>query len=385
MKEKLHVLVIPTWYPNGKDKLMGIYHKVFCKALADSGKVKTNMIYIYRQGMSLALKYPFMKKYTVDEQEGYRVYIKKMLDVTKFGFDRQMSAYTKALEKLFLRYVKEHGYPDVIHAQTILSAGYAATFIGKKYNIPVVVTEHASYFEKFFTGEREKYARFVCENARINCVGKYMCEILAEKYRTSAEFFPNIVDTDVFGRYEKKSDNVFRLVTVSALRPGKCIDNTVRALKMIRDGGEIPDFRFTVVGGGDLDAFYRGVSDELGMSDLVEFVGQKSPSEAAKILSGADALVIASNIETFGIPAIEALASGVPVICTKCKGPEGFLDSNCAEFCDIDDPEDLARAIKRMYDRKGSFDEELLKSKASEFSSAAVAERAIGIYSSLIG
>ena len=44
----MKVLVIPTWYPNGEDKLMGVYHKEFTYALNSYG-VKADMLFIDRQ------------------------------------------------------------------------------------------------------------------------------------------------------------------------------------------------------------------------------------------------------------------------------------------------------------------------------------------------
>lgn len=66
----LHVLVIPTWYPNGEDKLIGVYHKLFCTALAEYG-VKTNMLYADRQGLSSLPKYPTMQKLYEESNIGY--------------------------------------------------------------------------------------------------------------------------------------------------------------------------------------------------------------------------------------------------------------------------------------------------------------------------
>ncbi|MBE6618308.1 MAG: glycosyltransferase family 4 protein [Ruminococcaceae bacterium] len=386
MKEKLHVLVIPTWFPSKRDKITGTYHQTFCRALVKSEKADVNMIYVDPQGISDIYKYPFIKKKYTNEYEGYTLYAKRMLDYSKFAYGAYIRSYTKKLDKLFCAYVKKHGTPDVIHAQVLLGAGYAAAVIGKKYSIPVVITEHATYFESFFTGSKEKYARFACENAHVTCVGNYMNDILREKYGYESETLPNIVDTTIFSANEKQQseDGTLRLTTVAALRPPKHIDDTVRALKILRDRGELGRFKFTVVGGGFMEEHYKRVTSELEMNDVVEFVGRKNAQEIAKYLSESDILVMASVIETFGIPAIEALAAGVPVVCTRCKGPEGFLDENCAEFCNTEDPEDLARAIKKMSERYGEMDTGYLQSRANEFSSESVADRAIGIYKKLI-
>lgn len=386
MKDKLHVLVIPTWFPSERDKITGTYHQTFCRALVKSEKAEVNMIYVDPQGIKTIYKYPFMKKSYVSEFEGYTLYAKRMVDYSKFAYDMYIRSYTKKLDRLFCKYVKAHGKPDVIHAQVLLGAGYAASVIGKKYGVPVVITEHATYFESFFIGKKEKYARFACENAYVTCVGNYMNDILREKYGYTSETLPNIVDTSIFSANQKVPANgdTLRLATVAALRPPKHIDDTIRALRILRDSGEIGKFKFTVVGGGFMEDHYKSVASELDMNDVVEFVGRKNAHEIAKYLSETDILVMASVIETFGIPAIEALASGVPVVCTRCKGPEGFLDEGCAEFCNINDPEDLARAIKRMYERKDNIDENYLRARAKEFSSESVAEQAIGIYNKLI-
>ena len=58
MKEMPHILVIPTWYPKGREALMGIYHKTFSKVLAETGKVKVNMLYVDRVGVKLGFGFP---------------------------------------------------------------------------------------------------------------------------------------------------------------------------------------------------------------------------------------------------------------------------------------------------------------------------------------
>lgn len=383
MKENLHVLVIPTWYPNGRDKLIGIYHKTFCKVLAETGKAKVNMLYIDRVGIKQLPQYPFMKKRYEEKGEGYTVYAHKMLSRVKVSFKWQAKVYAKVMEKAFRAYVKKEGKPDVLHAHVAVPAGYAAARIGKKYGIPVLVTEHA--YSPWAKPEGKEFSRFVAQNAKVTCVSTYLQNMLREKYGTESELLYNVVDTAAFEKPRAlQNDGVYRLLTVSALRPGKCVDDTIKALKLLRDRGEIGNFEFTVIGDGQTEAFYKQAAIDLQMTDCVKFVGRKTPAEAAEYLTHTDTLVLASNFETFGIPALEALAAGVPVVCTRCYGPETFLDSTCAEMCEFENPEDLARAIKAMYERKGTFDENALRAVAKNFGSEAIANRAFALYEELL-
>lgn len=72
------------------------------------------------------------------------------------------------------------------------------------------------------------------------------------------------------------------------------------------------------------------------------------------------------------------------MVCTRCYGPETFLDESCAEMCEFENPEDLARAIKAMYQRKDSFDEKALRAVAKKFGSAAIVNRAFALYEELL-
>ncbi len=379
--EKMHVLVVATWYPNGADKLIGVYHKTFCRALVKSGKAEVGMLYVDRQGISSLPRYPMMQKAYIEKNEGYTTFCRRMLDVSKFSFSVQMRAYTRTLMRLYRDYEKRFGRPDVIHAQVTVPAGYAACVLGETIGVPVLITEHSSYFERFFSGKEGKFGRYAAEHARMTCVSQYMADTMRDQFGISASVLPNIVDLAAFSAPKQRAkDGVFRIASVSALRPGKCIDEALAALKILRDRKMIGPFLYTVVGDGQEAAFYQDTAEKLDLSACVRFVGRKNESEIAQILSKTDALLIASDVETFAIPAVEALAAGVPVISTRCKGPEGFLNETCAEFCNVHDPEDMARAILRMYHRIDRFDERKVRAVAAQFDSAAVAELALSVY-----
>lgn len=380
--DKLHVLVIPTWYPNGADKLMGQYHKDFCNALSLDGRMKANMLFVYRQGLSLAGKYITMKKDFVDNYENIKIYGRKMLDVCRINPDIQMKLYTKALFKAYKIYEKEHGKPDVIHAQVAVPAGYACCKLGEKIGVPVIMTEHATYFERFFHSWEEKYNDYVMKNSLITCVGDFMLDTYKEK-GVKAYILPNIVDCKKFDIPHNEATNArFNVVSVGAMRKVKRYDNTMDAIKNLKD--EIPYIHYTIVGDGESEEYFKEHCEKIGMKDYVTFVGRKNHSEIAEIFKDIDTLVVASDIETFGIPAVEALAAGLPVVSTKNFGTEMFLNSETGYLCKVNDVKDLTDAIREMYITKDIFKTERLKEIANSFDGAKVADMAYNYYKQII-
>lgn len=379
----MKVLVIPSWYPNGTDKLMGIYHKEYCEALANRSNIKVDMLYIDRQRLNAPIKYISMKKKETIKEKNYNVYITKMLDVHKISDDLQLKKYSKTLEKAFLEYIKENGKPDILHAQVTIPAGYATCMIGEKYHIPVVITEHASYFNRFFEGKNKKYTDYCLKHAHFTAVSNYMAKEM-NKYTKKCTVLPNLVDTEIFIKNKQdKEIKGLKLIQVSGLRQGKRFDDTMKALKQIIENEKI-DASLTIVGDGFLEAYYKNKCHELGIDKYVKFVGRKTKEEIANILPEHNVFVISSDKETFAIPGIEALASGLPVVSTKCLGPEEYIDEKCGKLVPVGDSKAMAEAILEVYHNLDKYDKKYMESVASKYSSKNVTDIALKIYKELL-
>ncbi len=224
----MNILVIPSWYPMGRDKLMGIYHKEFCEALALRDNIKVNMLFLDRQPLSKPFKYMFMNKKEVIKESNYNVYVSRILDFNKINKNLALKHYVTSLEKAFKEYLKNNPKPDIIQAMVSIPAGYGACLLGKKYNIPVVVQEHASYFLDFFKGDLKPFGEYVLNNSYFTTVSSFMAHELENLNGYKADVLPNQVDITKF-KYQKKDHQELRLVIVSAFRKGKHVDHALEA------------------------------------------------------------------------------------------------------------------------------------------------------------
>ncbi len=372
----MKVLVVPTWYPSGEDKLMGIYHKEFTNALNKNG-IKADMLFIDRKRLSNPIKYLFMKSREIIEEDNYKVYKFKMLNLRPISFNLQMKSYVKVFNKALDYYINKNGKPDIIHAMVSVPAGYAAT--KNKYNIPVIVTEHGGAVGRLYKDEPfKKYGQYVLNHATISTVSNYLKDIVL-KYTDYCAVIPNQVNIEIFkNNVNRKINKEFKLITVCALREGKCLDLAFKAIKkLISDGMNID---YTIVGDGFLENKYKEACVDIGVLNNVHFVGRKNKEEIAEYLKKSHALLITSNLESFAIPGVEALASGIPVISTRCKGPEEYIDSKCGVLTKIGDVDDLAMGIKKVYENYDTYEKNYLITVAERFSEEAVVKIAKGEY-----
>jgi L-malate glycosyltransferase len=102
-------------------------------------------------------------------------------------------------------------------------------------------------------------------------------------------------------------------------------------------------------GDGPERAEAEALAVKLGVADLVSFVGKQPQSRIREYLSVADLLLLPSQSESFGLTALEAMASEVPVIATRVGGiPEVVEDGGCGFLFEVGDINRMAQAALKV-------------------------------------
>ena len=83
-------------------------------------------------------------------------------------------------------------------------------------------------------------------------------------------------------------------------------------------------------------------------------------------MAASDLVVLPSFYDSFGIVLIEAMACGLPVVATRCGGPQEMVDDPVGRLVAVGDPEDLADGIQAVIDGYRRYDRELIRRRAEE-------------------
>ena len=109
-----------------------------------------------------------------------------------------------------------------------------------------------------------------------------------------------------------------------------------------------PDFSLFIV--GEMDVFMRRVKQEAESKKCsrVAFVGRVSENELEDLYSRATAFVFPSHAEGFGLPPLEAISAGCPVVCADIPVLREVLGNDGVLFFRAGDPDDILRAVTEL-------------------------------------
>lgn len=151
--------------------------------------------------------------------------------------------------------------------------------------------------------------------------------IVPESAPRNRTLFNGLPQSVIDAAGESDWDGQPRLLAVTSADPHKDNETALQVLKLLRERAPDLDWRLEIAHTGRLDR-EKARAGQLGLSASVEFLGTLTPKQLAARYRRAHCLIFPSRIEGFGIPVVEAMAYGCPVVaCHATALPEVVADA----------------------------------------------------------
>ncbi len=343
----MRVLVVPKWYPWPERPVFGIFCREQARALAR----RHDVVVLASQ----AVRDPGFAVFELRDavEDGLRT-LRVRYRRPRFR-PAAMACQLAGLSSALIRLRRDRWRPEIVHAH-VYSAGLPALIIGRLSGARVVITEHYTGFV------RGKIAGYDLLTARLafryaDLVAPVSANLAhtveAVQPRARMRVVDNVVDTDVFhppagqppaGPAPAAANRPARLLTVAALADKKGHAYLLQALAQLRADGARP-VTLDLVGDGEEREPLERLARELGIADVVRFLGEQPKERVAEMMREADLFVLPSLYENLPCVLIEATASGLPCVATAVGGVPEIVDSDGGILCPPRDAAALASAI----------------------------------------
>ena len=302
----------------------------------------------------------------------------------------RIKVYTRLIQIVFSKARDKYGLPDVIHAHFTDIAYAVLENIGMVNSPKIVVTEHGSSINKeiidpyWFNLGRSVYKK---ADALV-AVSPSFKEKMHREFDVDPIYIPNAIDSETF-YYEfnnSRQDNSFVFVSVGRLEPVKNFTLLIDSFSMaFADENDIKKSILLIIGEGSEHKKLQEKIDSLKMNDRIFLLGSMKNEEVARQYRKSDCFVFGSNSETFGVVCAEALMCGLPVISTKCGGPETIINESNGILVSVNDSNGMASAMKKIKQNYNDYNRRQISYEASLlYSSNVVMDNIRRVYQDLL-
>jgi len=134
-----------------------------------------------------------------------------------------------------------------------------------------------------------------------------------------------------------------RWIAVGRLAPQKGYDLLLDALSRIR--ARLSAGQVRIVGDGPERERLQAQAAALGIADKIEWCGERTPDEVARLLDASHLFLLPSRYEGLSNAAIEAMERGLPMVLTRCGGIDHYVDAGTGWVVEVGDVDGLAAAL----------------------------------------
>ncbi len=194
------------------------------------------------------------------------------------------------------------------------------------------------------------------------------------------EIIVNGIDCDNFYlRENKEIEKPVRLLTVCRLISRKRIDMLIEAVSLVNKAGV--DVELNVAGEGNLMDMLKELAINLGVSAKVNFMGRIPAEKISEVYQQNDLFVMSSAHEGMSNAMLEAMASGLPIVTTRCEGLDELIVGN-GIIVEQDSSESIAEGINKVISDRDIWRQMCVaaRKQAQKFTWSSVAEAYLGLY-----
>ncbi|HEX2151086.1 MAG TPA: glycosyltransferase [Stellaceae bacterium] len=367
-----HIVVIPSWYSSGRGSGGG-YFRDQALALRSAGhRIAILVPEIFTSRDQRAGRAPEAAPGEVRiEHDGIDVYrCARRVRMPRLPY-RNPVAWSLSGLSLFAAYVARNGRPDLIHAHSSLNAGVLAASIRARYGVHFILTEHSTSFAegRLRWWERDLVRRVARHADACIAVSPHLASLLQAQFPgTSWHYVPNVLGAPFLTPLAPRSGpaSVQPFVFLCAARFARSKNQELLIDAFADAFAADPRVKLQLAGAGPMQGELVQLCARRGLAGQVEFLGLLSPDRLRAAMGAADAFVLVSDVETFGVVVIEAQAAGLPVVCTASGGPDHLIDTSNGLLIPIRDRASLGAALREMRDQIARYDRARISRHAIE-------------------
>jgi glycosyltransferase involved in cell wall biosynthesis len=381
----MKILIIPSWYVSETRPDSGIYFRQLAISLQDAGH-DVGVVFVNNH---LGNWYEKVKKRLFFANKTFVNDTIPTLRLDVLGLPLRWAFlqknYAQRVLECYEIFVAQFGQPDLIHAHGYLAAA-AAAHIKERHKIPYLYTEHASFFkDQTFPKSHLAMIEKAAENADcITAVSSALGEWMQQNIEKSIKIVPNLTDTSLFYPDLSRQNKNFTFLFVGDLTPLKAPHHLLSAFDLFKKYDLKDNCCLEIIGIGEMQKELQGWVKKQNLSSFVKFHGLLSAKEVAEKMQEARCLVLCSEIETFGVVLIEAMASGLPLIATDCGGSSDIVTAEVGIMVEKGNIFKLAEAMKSIYLNSTERNPQKIRNIAlQKFGNEAVVKKWITIYTSI--
>lgn len=381
----MKVLLLPSWYPDSKKPLNGVFFKEQAEALSKEGIEVIVLSINIRDIRQIDFKQK-LNKLEVSIENNITVYRYNTYNYFPKMQELYLKYYSILVNKIIKKILRKEGNIDIVHIHSALDMGIA--YSKSKLNLPYVITEHSTkYSRKLLNNTQKKYLTNVFSKAdRVLVVGNGLKNDISEYIDESKiEVIPNLVkmpEIDISKESNKKNKK-FRFFSLGFLTFKKGMDLLIEAFNLGRN--ELENVELFIGGSGEEMNNLKALINRYNLSDNIFLLGELTREEVAINMNECDCFILTSRFETFGIVYIEAMNYGKPVIASITGGPDTFINEECGLLVENENIDEIKNAMIKMISDYDKYDKNYISRFCeNNFSENVVANKLVSIYREVI-